>query len=160
VFKFVSTLDLIMKIIVEALKVDEESGRVGLEALGELTNAHPEVWKNPAQLLEVTSEVMKHSGFQEGTRSAAIEVLLALSSNMPAVLRKSEQMKTNVLPALAMMLMEVEQDTAAWEESEEDRDMFGKDPATSAMRALQEMTADLGAKTTVSFTEHIISELL
>jgi len=35
--KFVPVLDLILVIIVEALKFDEESGRVGLEALENLT---------------------------------------------------------------------------------------------------------------------------
>jgi len=38
-------------IVVEALKFDEEQGRVALESLGDLTNAHPEVWKNPSKLL-------------------------------------------------------------------------------------------------------------
>lgn len=134
--KFGSTLDMILKIIFEAFKLDEESGRVCLESLSELTSAHPEVWKNPEDLMKILAEVMKCASFQEGTRASAIEVLLSLSSNMPAVLRKSEKLKSEVLEALAMMLMEVEQDNAVWEESEEDRDMFGKDPVTSAMRAL------------------------
>lgn len=158
--QFISTLDLIIEIIIEALKVDEESGRVGLESLGELTSSHPEVWKNPAKLLQIISEVMKCTSFADNTRSSAIEVLLSLSSGMPAVLRKSDDMKNSVLPALAMMLMEVEKDNAAWEEADEDRDMFGKDAFTSAMRALQEVTADLGAKTTINMTNHIVDELL
>jgi hypothetical protein len=77
--KFVPVLDLILMIIVEALKFDEESGRVGLEALENLTTAHAEIWKNPSKLLEITSEVIKHKGFEEGTRSAATEVVLALA---------------------------------------------------------------------------------
>jgi hypothetical protein len=158
--KFVPVLNLIMDIIVEALKFDEESGRVGLEALGELTNAHAEIWKNPAKLLEITAEVMKHNKFEDGTRSAANEVLLALSSNMPAVLRKAEQMKTCVFPALATMLMEVEQDDATWESMEEDVDMVGKDPVATAMSSLMRLSEDLGAKTTIACTDQIIAELL
>lgn len=58
VMKFVSVLDLILMIVVEALKFDEDQGRVALESLGELTNAHAEVWKNPAKLIEVTTQVL------------------------------------------------------------------------------------------------------
>lgn len=149
-----------MEIIVEALKFDEESGRAGLEALGELTNAHAEIWKNPAELLKIISEVMKFDKFEDGTRSAATEVLLALSSNMPAVLRKADNMKTHVFPALASMLMEVEQDQATWEDMEEDVDMVGRDPVTTSMSSLMRLCEDLGSKTTIACTDVIIEELL
>jgi len=33
--------------VVEALQKDEEQGRIALESLAELTQAHPEIWKNP-----------------------------------------------------------------------------------------------------------------
>jgi hypothetical protein len=160
VLKFVPTLEFILTIIVEALKTDEESGRVGLESLQELTNAHAEIWKNPSKLLSITSEVMKHKGFQDGTRSAACEVILALSQNMPAVLRKAPEMKSAIFPALAMMLLEVETDTQTWEEAIEDVDMTGKDPVSTAMQALLRLSQDLGAKTTMACSDHIIAELL
>lgn len=51
VMKFVSVLDLILLIVVEALKFDEDQGRIALESLGDLTSAHPEVWRDPAKLL-------------------------------------------------------------------------------------------------------------
>jgi len=160
VLKFVSTLDIILLIIVEALKFDEDSGRVGLESLAELTSAHGEVWKNPAKLLEITSEVMKYPKFEEGTRAAASEVILALSGAMPAVLRKSAEMKTLVFPALAMMLMEVEKDDATWEDQEEDADMVGKDAVSTAMSSILRLSEDLGSKTVIACTDPIIAELM
>jgi hypothetical protein len=51
VMKFVSVLDLILLIVVEALNFDEDQGRIALESLGELTNAHAEVWRTPTKLL-------------------------------------------------------------------------------------------------------------
>jgi hypothetical protein len=103
---------------------------------------------------------MKHKGFQDGTRSAACEVILALSQNMPAVLRKAPEMKSAIFPALAMMLLEVETDTQTWEEAIEDVDMTGKDPVSTAMQALLRLSQDLGAKTTMACSDHIIAELL
>lgn len=52
---FSSILELVLQTVVQALQKDEEQGRIALESLGELTQAHPEVWKNPTQLIDVTS---------------------------------------------------------------------------------------------------------
>jgi hypothetical protein len=55
-----------------------------------LTGAHPEVWKNRTDtLLETVITVVNLKKFEAGTRSAAIEVVLSLSEEMPAALRKS-----------------------------------------------------------------------
>jgi hypothetical protein len=47
----------------------------------ELTNTCPEIWKkSTTQLVNVVSQVISQKGFENGTRSAATEVILALSS--------------------------------------------------------------------------------
>ena len=55
VLGFASILDIVLVTVVSALQKDEEQGRIALESLAELTQAHPEVWKNPAALIDVTS---------------------------------------------------------------------------------------------------------
>jgi hypothetical protein len=55
VLGFSPILDVVLTTVVEALQKDEDQGRVALESLEQLTSAHPEVWKNPTQLLNVTS---------------------------------------------------------------------------------------------------------
>ena len=82
-----------------------------MESMQELTNSFPEIWKQAAaQLVNVVSQVVMQCSFEDGTRSAAIEVVLALSSQMPASLRKLEETKNLFLPALVQMLTEVEED--------------------------------------------------
>ena len=62
----------------------------------------------------MTSQVAQQKTFEDGTRSAAIEVVLALSEKMAAPIRKASETKTVFFPALVQMLMEVTADDAEW----------------------------------------------
>lgn len=128
--------------------------------MSELTNAHPEVWKSPSNLLTVTAEVIRNRAYDDATRSAAVEVILSLSGAMPAVLRKAPETKTLFYPALVSLLTEVEKDNALWEQTEEDTNAVGKDPVSTAVNALVRLSEDLGAKTTLESTQDILKELL
>jgi hypothetical protein len=90
VMEFEPILSLLIKTVKLALSSDEETGRQALESLGELTGAHPEVWKNNTDnLLLTVTAILQDKELESGTRSAAIEVVLSLSEEMPAALRKS-----------------------------------------------------------------------
>jgi hypothetical protein len=53
---------------------------MALESMNELTNIHPEIWKNTTnQLVNVISQVMSQKSFENGTRASAVEVVLALA---------------------------------------------------------------------------------
>ena len=54
------------------------------------------------------SQVITQTTFEQGTRAAAVEVILSLSEQMSAALRKAPETKSQVFPALTSMLMEVE----------------------------------------------------
>jgi hypothetical protein len=150
VMKFVAVLDLILMIVVEALNVDEDQGRVALESLGELTNAHAEVWKSPAKLVQVITQVLQNTKLDDSTRSAASEVVLSLSGSMPAALRKTPETQSLLFPALVSMFMEVEKNDQVWTESEEDADNVDKNPVSTATSVLSRLSEDLGGKTTMA----------
>ena len=46
VMGYVGVIPQILNTVVEALKEDETQGRLALESMNELTNVHPEIWKN------------------------------------------------------------------------------------------------------------------
>ena len=87
-------------------------------------------------------------GFEDGTRSAATEVILALSSQMPASLRKIEETRTQFLPALVQMLTEVVEDDETWAESTEEKEaaVGNTDPHNVAINAINCISNDLGEK--------------
>ena len=156
VLKFISVLDIILMIVIEALKNDEDQGRVALESLGELTNAHAEVWKSPSKLIQVITQILSNTQLEDSTRSAASEVILALSSGMPAALRKTVETQSLLFPAFIGMLMEVEKDDAVWTETEQDADNIGKDPVSTAISSLTRLSEDLGGKTALACSQPII----
>lgn len=81
VMQYQGILPQILSVVVEALKENEDQGRLALESMQELTNSFPEIWKQAsAQLVNVISQVIMQKSFENGTRSAATEVILALSS--------------------------------------------------------------------------------
>ena len=101
VLSYMGIVPQLLNTVVEALKENEEQGRQALESMNELTNVHPEIWKNSTnQLINVISQVMTQTHFENGTRASAAEVVLALSANIPASLRKADETKTMFLTGL------------------------------------------------------------
>ena len=157
--EFAPVLSLLLNVIVESLQQDEDQGRQALESLCELTSAHPECWKSEtSKLLNVTSQVAQQKTFEDGTRSAAIEVVLALSEKMAAPIRKAPETKSVLFPALVQMLMEVTTDEAEWQEEAEDYQHLGTNPVSTAQSSIMRLAADLGEKTTLVCCQPIITE--
>jgi len=53
---YIGVIPQLLNTVVEALKENEEQGRQTLESMNELTNVHPEIWKNSTkQLVDVIS---------------------------------------------------------------------------------------------------------
>jgi hypothetical protein len=95
---------------------------------------------------------------EDSTRSAASEVVLALSAGMPAALRKAPETKSLLFPAFVSMLMEVEKDSNVWAATEEDGDNVGKDPVSTAISSLTRLSEDLGDNTTLTASQPLLSE--
>lgn len=46
VMGYIGVIPQILNTVVEALKEDEGQGKLALDSMNELTNVHPEIWKN------------------------------------------------------------------------------------------------------------------
>ena len=79
--QYIEIIPHLLNTVVEALQTNEEQGKMALESMIDLTNTHPEIFKNmTSKLVNVFSQVMITKTFEEGTRSAAAEVILSLSN--------------------------------------------------------------------------------
>ena len=59
VLSYMGVMPQLLNTVVEALKENEEQGRQTLESMIELTNVHPEIWKNTtSQLVNVGAQIM------------------------------------------------------------------------------------------------------
>ena len=149
VVQYVGIVPAILNTVVEALQENEDQGRSALESMVELTNACPELWKtNTPLLVNVVSQVLGQKTFDDGTRSVATEVVLALSSQMPAALRKAEETRTMLIPVVVQMLTEVEEDMDVWASTPEEKEgaVGHTDPHHVAINAINCLSNDLGEK--------------
>ena len=69
---------------------------------------------------------------------------------MPAALRKTDEVKTMLFPALAQMLTEIEQDNSIWADTTDEDESLAKDPANTAISVIGRISNDLGEKTTLA----------
>jgi len=105
---------------VDALRQDEEQGKRALESLVDLSHAQAQLWKDHANfLVKIVADIMRTKEFEQGTRSQATEVVLNLSEQMPATMRKINEMKTEFFPAVVQLIAECEEDMEAWAQEDE-----------------------------------------
>lgn len=157
VMGFAAILPALLGTMTEALKADEDQGKVALESMAELTGTHPEIWKDHvSQLLTVISQVMSAEQLEDGTRASAVEVILSLTIEMPAPVRKAPETASMFFPSLVKMLMEVEKDDETWINSAEEDEISATGPSSTAIDALKRISIDLGEKTILAIIQPII----
>jgi len=66
----------LIDIVIQVLQSNEDEGRASLQSLIDLTGAYVEVWSGEIKkLIFVCSEIMKTTTFEQGTRSAALQII-------------------------------------------------------------------------------------
>lgn len=141
---FQALMPKILNTVVESLRADETQGKLALESMVELTKTHPSCWKDISDdLVNIISDVIIMTDFEEGTRSQAAEVVLTLASQVPATLRKVPVMKTKFFPALVKMLSEVEEDNLVWTETIDGEDETGNNSHSAALAAISRLSLEM-----------------
>jgi hypothetical protein len=131
-----------------------------LQSLIELTQNYPEIWGNDAQkLIFVCSDVMKTANFELATRQTALEIVSTLAEGNPTLVRQQkDNLKDNFLPALFLMMTQVENedDEAAWAAKAEEEILGKDDSASIAAEALDRIASILGEKTMMACSSALI----
>jgi hypothetical protein len=157
VLQYQEIMPQLLNTVVDALKADEEQGKLAMQSMVELTNVHPEIWKQTSgQLIFVASEIMMNTDFEVQTRTSANEVILTLADHMPAALRKADQTKEKFLPALLKMLCEIEEDEETWASTNEESEISKNDVHSIARSAFVRISTQLGEKTMMSTMSPLI----
>ena len=105
----------------------------------ELTKIHPTFWKDhTSKLVKIVADLVKMKDFDEGVRSQACEIIMHLAEEVPAILRKISDVKTEFFPALVQMLTECETDMEVWAETFEEENLQRFSSVPSLIRLLRE----------------------
>jgi hypothetical protein len=79
---------------------------------------------------------------------------------MPASLRKIEETKTLLFPALVTLLTEVDDDMDAWSTTNEEKMVGQTDPFNTAVNAINTLSIALQEKTVMPITSNLIKTCL
>jgi hypothetical protein len=155
----VDVVECCLKTMIEALKEDEDAGKSALESFIDMAEFHPDLFRNfGPTLVDVISQIMINKDFENGTRSSAKEIILALAEKAPGLVRKIENVKTQFYPALFEMITEVpfEDDLNEWAEEKEEEDVTRTDPHGVAREALVRFSRIIGENITIAASSDLI----
>jgi hypothetical protein len=164
VMKYQAMMGNLLNIVIEVLKTDEEQGRQSLTSLIDLTQSYADIWQGcKEQLLFVCSEIMKAKGFEDATRSCALEIIQTVADENPKLLKgMSAKIQSEFFPALAIMLTccSHEEDLQEWADEPETEILAKNDPSSVAAEALLDISSALGDKITIMASSQLINEAI
>ena len=159
--KFAELMDIILAILIEALKSDEDAGKGALESLVDMADFHPDIFKNyGSSLIDVVSQIMMNTEFEDSTRSSSKEVVISLATKAPGMVRKFENVKEQFYPALFAMMAEVddEDDLKEWNEQEEEDEVTRADTHGVSRDGLVRFARVMGEQVTIDASLTLIKE--
>jgi importin-5 len=107
--EFAPIIEPMMNAIIEALNHDEAIGRKAMESIIILSEYHPILFEAYCgKLVSICSQIMENKELENGTRSQAEELVCVLATMYPALMRKSDEVRTQFVPAMFRCLTEVE----------------------------------------------------
>ncbi|CAI2376389.1 unnamed protein product [Moneuplotes crassus] len=157
--QFSDIVEGLLSIMIDALKEDENAGKATLESFIDMADFHPDLFKEyGTTLVDVVSQIMLNTDFEDGTRSSAKEILLSLANKAPGVVRKLDNLKTDFYPALFKMITEVtnEDDIEEWAKEKEEEDITRSDPHAVAREALLRFSRIVGENITIEASIDLI----
>ena len=107
---------------------------------------------------------MENKDFENGTRAQAEELVCVLASMYPALIRKSDEVKTQFIPALFRCLTEVElpddDEQEEWFNKVEEDDTSKSDIHTISKLNVGRFAAAVGEKTILATSNELIKEAI
>ena len=131
--KFESVLAILLTKCIEAIKYDQESGKVALESLNDLIEIHPKFIKPiMPDLLRIFGEIMETEQLNSKLRITAMHGVLQLCMNHEAQIRKNEFFKSRMVGVYMKMLSENEKISAEEWAIELNTEIISKDDVSMA----------------------------
>jgi hypothetical protein len=131
--KFESILSILLTKCIEAIKYDQESGKIALESLNDLIEIHPKFIKPiMPDLLRIFGEIMETEMLNSKLRITAMHGVLLLCMNHEAQIRKNEFFKARMVGVYMKMLSENEKMTAEEWAAELNPEVISKDDVSMA----------------------------
>lgn len=136
-----------------------------MESIIQLSEYHPILFEDYCgKLVSICSQIMDNKDFENGTRAQAQELVCVLAAMYPALIRKSEEARTQFIPALFRCLTEVEypedDEQEEWAKKVEEDDQSKTDIFSISKINVARFSAAVNEKTIIAASDQIIKDAI
>lgn len=148
-------------IIITAESIEAQDDQTLLKILIELAETCPKYLRSQIEnVFDLCCKVFANTDVEDSWRHLALEVMVSMSENAPAMVRKHAEKYIVVLIPLVMAMMADLEDEPTWSVTEELSDDDNGDNNVIAESALDRMACGLGGKAVLPHITHTIPSMM
>ena len=159
---FTQLMVVLLQAISDMLRLGAVDDTVeALEILVEIAETHPRFFSSHVgNVVEAMLVMSRTTQFDDNVRQLAVEVLLTIAEKAASMCRKmpGNSFVKNLLPVCFQMMLELEEDNAEWENSDESDDDMGN--YAIGFEAVDRLARSIGPKKTLPVAFEMISQFL
>lgn len=145
--KFQSAFPMMIQILIDAVKSDQEKGLKMVNALDGLAKNHTKFVKDHVErLLDVFTEMAAEKSLSAGLRNAAILAIVGVSTKHALTMKKSSIFSGKTIPVLMNIITEQPDDLKEWLNSEDTHELSSNSVHAGAVEAFSGLNEGMGSK--------------
>lgn len=147
IVKFQSAFPMMIDILIEAVRSDQERGLKMVNALDMLAKSHTKFVKDSIErLVDVLTEIAGERSLSAGLRNAAILAIVGISTKHALTMKKSKVFCEKTLPVLMNIITEQPDDLNEWLNSEDAHELSSNNVHAAAVEAFSGLNEGIGSK--------------
>lgn len=147
ILQFQPAFPMMIEILIEAVKSDQERGLKMVNALDALAKSHTKFVKDHVEtLLNVLTEMAGERSLSVGLRNAAILAIVGISTKHALTMKKSKIFCEKTLPVLMNIITEQPDDLQEWLKSEDTHELSSNSVYAAAIEAFSGLNEGIGSK--------------
>lgn len=145
--KFQSAFPMMIDILIEAVKSDQDKGLKMVNALDGLAKQHTKFVKDHVErLLDVLTEMAGERSLSTGLRNAAVLAIVGICTKHALTMKKSTTFTEKTIPVLMNIIAEQPDDFKDWLSSEDAHELSSNSVHAAAVEAFSGLNEGLGSK--------------
>lgn len=145
--RFQQAFPMMIDILIEAVKSNQERGLKMVNSLEGLSKSHPKFVKNQIErLLDIFTEIIGERSLSAGLRNAAILAVVSVCTTHAQTMKKSSVFIDKTLPVLLNIISEQPDDLTEWLQSEDAHELSSSSVHAAAVEAFSGLNEGMGSK--------------
>lgn len=147
IVKYQQAFPMMINLLIEAVKSNQERGLKMVNSLDTLAKSHPKFVKNDIEkLLDVLTEMAGERSLSPGLRNSAIQAIVGVCTKHAQTMRKSNVFVNKTLAVLINVIAEQPDDLTEWLQSEDSHELSSNNVHAAAVDAYSGLNEGMGSK--------------